>query len=1087
MICTIQILAAAPGYGQDREQKLISLRYTHTPIEKVFSAIEKKADVIIMYEKTAVIKDKKVSISVSDMPLAEVMDLLLKDLSLQWSIRGKFIRIENSPAAFGPVGPSPSAKDNIRKDSIYPVFTGKVTDEAGQAIPGASVQVRGSNQGTITDANGSFTFSVSGSRIALRVSFIGYMPVDTVLAVPLNRELLILLSQDVNVLEGVTVSTGYWETSKRLSTGNISKVTAETIEKQPVTNVLQALQGRMPGVEIQEANGLPGSNFAIRIRGTNSLRSNGNFPLLVVDGVPFPTSTLHSSFVVNANLGAHPLNSINPSDIESVEVLKDADATAIYGSRGANGVILIKTKKHKGKGLKIDLSATRGIAYNPARLSLLNTTQWLQMRREAFANDGVAINSSNAPDLVLWDTTRSVNWQKELIGGSAQQFNWQGAIAGGNEQTRFYLRSGYYKETTVYPGDFGYKRGSVQLNAGHQTPSGKFKIEVSTSYTADQNDQPREDLTSKAMGLPPNAPEPFHADGTLNWSNATWNNPYAVLRKPYEGVTSNLVANTVISYKLLKDITLSANLGYNSLAMNESSLSPINSQNPSGTVIAESYFSQHKSTTWIAEPKLEYQRSLKRSRISFLTGVTIQQSTNRSQALRGRGFSSDALMKNISAATEVRVSAFDETIYRYASVYGRIHYAHAEKYLLNITGRRDGSSRFGPERLFGNFFSVGGAWFFSTEPFMSSTNRWLTLGKLRASYGTAGSDQIGDYQYLDTYSTTTYPYQGQPGLYPVRLVNPEFAWEVNRKLEAGMELSLFDNLIELEISAYKNRSSNQLVGYPLPFTTGFSSVQYNMPAVVENTGIELTVDTRILKKKGWEWSMSANLSLPRNKLVSFPGIETTSYVNSYQVGSPISVSKRYKFKEVDPDTGAYLFEDLNGDGKLSADDRYFAPGIAARAFGGIRNTVSYRSWQLDFFVRFVSQNGLGYMSSFSGYPGSRFSNQPDWVLDRWQRPGDLAPVQQFTQSGASAAGRAYNLYVSQSDLVIEDASFIRLQNVSLYKTFRFPHKGGGVIKLFGQGQNLWTWTGYRGLDPETRNSQGLPPLRRFTLGIQFNL
>ena len=465
-----------------------------------------------------------------------------------------------------------------------------------------------------------------------------------------------------------------------------------------------------------------------------------------------------------------------------------------------------------------------------------------------------------------------------------------------------------------------------------------------------------------------------------------------------------------------------------------------------------------------------------------MAGFSAQQESNTRFAQYASGFASNALIRNTGAASFLQVTQDDETIYKYEAVFGRVNYSYGKRYLLNITARRDGSSRFGNNDRFANFGALGMAWIFSEEQALKDKLPFLSYGKIRTSYGTTGNDQIGDYKYLDTYSTNGIAYNGTIGLSPTALYNPNFGWEVNRKAEAALELGFFKNRILTTVNYYNNRSSNQLVEVPLPGTTGFTGVLANLDALIENTGWEFELNSTNIKAENWRWSTSFNLTLPENKLLEFPNLENSTYANSYVIGEPITIQKVLRHTGVDPESGTHQFEDFNGDGQISIpEDSQAQVDTAPTFYGGLGNTLSYGNFEIDAFFQFSKQKALN-NKVFGTTPGV-LGNQPVDVLDAWQEPGDITNTQAFTSGSNPERSLAY-FYLSQSDAAYSDASYIRLKNVALSYTIKKVIKGAGNAKVFIQGQNLVTWTPYKGQDPE--QTQGfLPPLRWVQLGLSL--
>ena len=964
-------------------------------------------------------------------------------------------------------------------------ITGIVTDDNG-ALSGVTIILKSKPIATLTDEKGNYAI-IAGSNDILVFSFMGYKSVE----IPVTNHSIInvQLREDATSLKEVVINAGYYSTKESESTGNISKITAKDIEKQPVTNVLAAMQGRMAGVNITQETGVPGGGFNIQIRGINSLRAEGNEPLYIIDGVPYASQALsYSQISTNMPGDGSPLYSINPDDIQSIEVLKDADATAIYGSRGANGVVLISTKKGKQGKTQFSVNASKGSGRVTQTMQLMNTEQYLAMRRQAFANDVITPYPDYEYDVNgAWDQSRNTDWQEELIGGTAEITGVQTSVSGGNEQTQFLLSGTYHSETTVFPGDFIYKKASFHSNINHESENKKFKLNFSANYTHQDNDQPSTDFTLMAMSLAPNAPALYDAQGQLNWENNTWNNPLANLEGKFKAKTGDIVGNTLLSYQLFKNLELKSSFGYTNLHYNESRTTPSTLNNPAYNVTSKNSSILVNNTnrkSWIIEPQINWKKEFGKSNVDVLLGGTFLNQDSDRFIIRGRGFTSNSLMHDLASATTITVLGNQETAYKYQAFFGRINWNWRDKYILNATGRRDGSSRFGPGKQFATFGAVGGAWIFSKEQFVKNNAAFFSFGKLRASYGTTGNDQIGDYQFMDTYSSSGNSYQAIVGLQPTRLFNPDYGWETNTKLEIALETGFLEDRIFLTWAWYNNESSNQLVGIPLPATTGFSSLQANLDATVQNTGVEITLRTTNIQTPQFNWTTHFNLTVPQNKLVSFPGLESSTYANQYVVGQSINIQKLYNNTGLNPQTGIYSFEDVNADGTITyPDDSQTIRNLSPKYFGGLQNHLEYKGWQLDFLFQFVKQENYNW-AYIAGLPGA-FVNQSVYAADSWKQAGDTSAYQQYSTGVNNDVVEAYYKYIS-SNAAVSDASFIRLKNIAF--SYDIPKQWIKELrcKIYVQGQNLLLFTPYKGADPEFRSAGYLPPLKVVTAGIQLN-
>lgn len=1071
---------SAHGYGQK-----VSLDLKNVKIATVLKEIRSQTGYLFFYKSEVLKNMKPVSIEVTNADVDDVMRKVLHNTPLSFQIIDRTIVIKRAEESHVELL---VAITNIN-------ITGTVTDAKGNPLAGATVSVKGTNKATSTDNNGRFALKNVEEDATLVVSFVGYSA--KTISVQNRTQLNVVLEQAINRLDE-TVIIGYGSTSKRFNTGSVSTIREDVIENQPVNNPLAALQGRISGLMITASSGMAGSGYSVRIRGENSIKQ-GNSPLYIIDGVPFVSDALNT--FEGANGLQSPLSTINPNDIERIDVLKDADATAIYGSRGANGVILITTKKGKAGENRVSFNVYTGITKLNQRIDFLNTPQYLQMRKDAFRLDSVEITEDNAPDLKLWDQNAYTNWQDLLIGGTGNLFSSQASVSGGSEQTKYILSANYRRETSVMLGNLSYQKGGVHLGINHNSKNNRFNINGSIIYSLDDNDNIATDLT-RYIDLSPNMPK-YNDDGSL-YFYSTGQNPLSYINREYNTSTHTLLANTTVKYTLLKGLDLKTNVGFTDITMDQLMTLPENSYNPLTYSGSSSDFGNSSIRSFIIEPQIEYDFIAGPGKMNILIGASWQQNISESKHLLATGYSSDALLKDISSATDITVRGANYAKYRYQSIFGRVNYNIGRKYVVNGSFRRDGSSRFGPGKQFGNFGAVGAAWIFSEENFFNIP--WMSFGKLRASYGTTGNDQIGDYQYLDSWSSAGFPYGGVSGLAPTRVYNPDYSWEVNKKFEAAFELGFFKNKLLLTAGYYNNRSSNQLVGYTLSSQSGFTQYTANLPAKVENSGIEIDINSTNIYDKAFKWTTSFNVSFPKNILLAYPNLENSPDAASYEVGESIRMIKGYHFTGVDPATGNPTFQDVNKDGSYTEDDDFIVMGqTLPQFFGGLSNTLSYKNLTLDIFFQFVKQEAhtMEY-GPMVGTIGSR-SNKSTDVLGYWSAPGDLTKIPRPTTTSSEEAYKLYRNQYRYSDAAWGDASYIRLKNVALaYDLSSLTSKWnlqGTTVYL--QGQNLLTFTKYKGLDPEINGfdrryvypinpfgsvkPQRLPVLRTVTVGLKFSL
>ncbi|WP_172435871.1 SusC/RagA family TonB-linked outer membrane protein [Sediminicola luteus] len=962
--------------------------------------------------------------------------------------------------------------------------TGKVTDDMGRPIYGAHILIQGTQRGAFSGPTGSYTLEVTPSDI-LECSYLGH--VTQTITVAGRTTIDFTLETETTLLEGVELNAGYYSVSQKERTGNIVKVNAKEIDKQPVSNPLATIQGRMSGVDISQNSGIPGGGYIIRIRGQNSINA-GNDPLYIVDGVPFGSSSLGSAIVSGSIIplgNPNPLSVLAPEEIQSIEVLKDADATAIYGSRGANGVVLITTKKGQVGKTRLSVDLTSGLGHIAKFPKLMDTPTYLEMRREAFTNDGFSDYPFYAYDINgTWDPDKYTDWQEELLGETAYRHSARLSFSGGNATTRFRMGAGHQQETTVFVGDSKYKKTDLQASVNHRSEDGKLGLDLSMGYGYEDNKLPGFDLSGQARNLPPNAPTLYDAEGALNWENGTWTNPLSLLESDYLSDRYSLLANLVLSYRPTPALEFKTNIGYNDMRLEESRTSPHTMFNPAFGLDSRSssiFFNNGGVRSWIVEPQIGWEMTYGNLALKVLAGATFQGEVTTRLTQLGVGYSSNALLYDLSAASYHSVLSDTRTEYRYQALFGRINLSFGDIYHLNITGRRDGSSRFGPGRRFADFWALGGAWIFTRNRSIGEALPFLSFGKLRGSYGTTGNDQIGDYQYLDTYSVSGNNYNGITGLRPSRLFNPDFGWEENRKSELALELGFLRDRIYLTGSWYDNRSTNQLTGIPLPATTGFTSIQSNLAAKVANTGWEFELKTVNLDKENIRWTTRANLSIPNNELLEFPGLETSTLADTYVIGQPLSIKKLYHSQGVDPQTGYHNFLDYDDNGIIDVNDRQWIADTTPAFHGGLGNTLTLGPWEMDLFFQFRKQDGFG--MQYGGIQPGSMVNQPIEVGDRWQEIGSNAPQQRYSAGFDPNASIAFDRYRNSSG-TFTDTSFFRLRTVSV--SYDIPSGSTMDCQVYLQGHNLWTWTALDNGTPEGI-SGFIPQPRMLTLGLRLGL
>ncbi|WP_207516059.1 SusC/RagA family TonB-linked outer membrane protein [Longitalea luteola] len=1083
----------------------ITLKVKNAPLTQVFREIEKQSGFIFIYGKSMIEKEAPVNLQVANASLTDVLNLCFRNLSITYTIEeNKYIVVRPRPAPAAPPVVQAAAR-NPYGDPIR----GRVTAEDGSPLSGATVLVKNTNVTGLTDVKGVFMVNVNEGDV-LVISFVGYESQE----IKINRRIINEYTSNVAFANGrdnagylgvrlkpkksmldETVVIAYGTTTLRKSTGSVSSVTAEEIRKQPVANPLAALPGRVSGAVIAQNNGLPGSGIQIQIRGQGSL-SQGEIPLYIIDGVPFTnfnggipaTDNLNAFGISGANGGVSPFSMINPNDIERIDILKDADATSIYGSRGANGVVLITTKKGKAGKTMVQANFYHGFGKVNRFMPMLNLQQYLAMRREAFANGNQTPTAATAPDLLVWDTTKSTDWQKFLIGGTARTTDAQTTISGGTGGTRFLFNAAYHRETTVFPGDDESKRLSFRVNADHSAAGGRFNIGVMAAYANDITNMIDADLSS-AYNLPPNLPL-YNADGSLYWYSG-FTNPLGRLKKRYKGNGNNLISNLTLRYSLLPGLNLKASLGYTRTQLDQKRVNPYSSDNPTSTQGSYAYFANNVASNYIIEPTVDYTRKLGAGKLTALAGATFQSNTADGFSITGRNYSNEDLLETMTAAGTLQASYNNVQRYKYAAGFGRLNYDWKGKYIVNANFRRDGSSRFAPANRFSNYGSIGAAWVFSEEQFVRDHVSFISFGKLRASIGTSGNDQISNYLYLNLYNAGT-PLLGNGTLNPSPVLpNDDIKWEARKKYEVALDLGFFKDRLLLTANYYRSRSGNQISSISMPTQMGLNARTVNIPATIDNNGVEIDLRSTNIKTKALEWKTSLNITFYNNKLVEWSGLELSFDPSAYIIGKPVNVSQLYRFIGIDPATGIARYEDKDGNGSITyAGDRYPMP-VGTPYYGGLSNTITYKNFQLDFTFQF--HHRMGKTNLFpSPVPVGGLLNQNTSVLDRWMKPGDVAMYPAYRTSGN-------DFNYASSDVTWGDASFAKLRSASI--AYMVPQAVIKRLKMTDctisvQGQNLFLFTKNKYLlDPETTVQGGpagigtgtvgavMPPLRTIVFGI----
>lgn len=867
-------------------------------------------------------------------------------------------------------------------------------------------------------------------------------------------------------------------------TGNVSTVSGESVEQGVTINTANSLKGRATGVEVNESG-------QIQIRGQNTPLSN---PLFIVDGVQLPTE-----FIIDGQ-STNPLNLFNSSNIEKIEILKDADATAIYGGKGANGVILITTKRRQTSRLQVDARFSAGTIGASRWYDFLSTEEYLDIRRKAFVADGITPDIDNAFDLLVWGDKHETNWQKEYLKNNGKVYTGLLNLSGGTGNTFFYISSDYYESGNVFLAekDDKSRRINNRILVNHSALDGRLNINASLGYGVFSSKERGPDTSDGALLSAdetyvinaPNQPA-YNEDGSLYWYNASTHNPLRLKYANAHKSNTSLLGSGQIFYRLSKELDVKVDVGYTRntsdelLTVGQNYLNPhANNSYTNRLVAADSYVD-----IFNIEPQINFSKALGDGVLSAFAGATYQTTNKAADEFELRDFPVESLFRNYASAT-VKYSVGSGTYSKkYASVFSRLNYDYKNRYLLNLTFRRDGSSIFQRGNRYGNFGAVGAAWIFSKEDFVKENLPFLTYGKLRGSYGITGNDNVAAFLFLNAYQTGIYPYEGNTSLYLNRVANPDFSWEKNKKAEIALEFSAFRDQLQVNVAAYRNRSNSFFGSVPLASQAGLTSYMTNIPgALIQNQGLEFEIIAP-LRFGNFEWISSLILTVPQNNtLLEFDNIENSPYVNSLKVGKSVNIKRLYRFTGINPENGVPTVQDLNNDGKITAAaDKEFSHDFDADYYGGFEQSFRYEGLRLDIFFNFEKRPFVpGYLLKYYNPLGMIGKNTlRSLATDYWTPENPNASRPGLTTTTTSAIGSAYQSYYTESDAVYTDGSFIRLKNVSL--SYDLPDRIANTLKaknitVFAIGENLWLYTKTNQWDPETGIS--IPPLRTLTAGIR---
>jgi TonB-linked SusC/RagA family outer membrane protein len=954
------------------------------------------------------------------------------------------------------------------------VISGKVTDKDGP-LAFVTVLAKGTTAGASTNEEGEFRLEVPSDADVLVFSLVGYKTIEQTIGTSNTMDLVMV--EDAFELEEVVV-TGFSSIRRKDITGSVSSVDGSAIADQPVVGVQNALQGRAAGVQVVTNNGAPGAGIDVRVRGSTSI-SASNQPLFVVDGVPVVSGDFSQNGVGNAGLNA--LADINPNDIESIEVLKDASTAAIYGSRGANGVVLITTKKGKAGKTQINLNSSYGFQQAWNTVDMLDADQYYDVILEEAAQNAFGVGIA---DLGILKGTGNTNWQDEVFRTGAVSDNTL-SISGGNSKTRFFSSMSYFMNEGIVKGT-QQDRYSGRLNVDHRA-SRKFKMGMNLSFTNNnikrvQNDNNIYGAVSTAILMPPDVPL-FNDDGTYATAYGLENPLAAVTEYQNNAVSNRVIGNVFGEYEIVPDLTFKAVVGIDLNALREEVYEPNVLQSARGTN-GRGFVGQQTFMRWLTDYTLNYSKQFDKHSIRALAGIGFQKDVRQGSFVDGTGFPTQDFT-TLNTAANITAGSADWTSNALQSYFGNVQYTYADKYILNAVFRADGFSAFGVNSRFGYFPSFSAAWRISEEGFMDNVGLFDDL-KLRASYGVTGNNNIGNFAAQQLYAGG-FNYELLPGIAPSQLGNPDLKWETTGQLNLGLDFTILNNRISGNIDYFDKRTTDLLLNRPIPTTSGFTTVVSNI-GEIRNWGVEFNIQTRNMVGE-FKWTTDFNIARIRNEVIALFEDQPLDFGfgTRIAVGQPIGAFFGYQvdrlFQESDFTNGVLnegiatqpnaapgdiKFVDNNGDGVINDDDRDFIGSAQPDFVGGMTNTLSYKGLEFSFFFQWSVGNEIfNNNAAFAEGMNSVF-NQSARTLDRWTPDNTDTDMPRAVWGDPNGNRR-------DSDRFVEDGSYLRLRTATL--SYTFPKSVSNALSLSGirvyvAGQNLLTFTNYSWFDPEVNTFDG---------------
>lgn len=950
-------------------------------------------------------------------------------------------------------------------------ITGKVIDsETKSPVWGATIVLKPGSGGVGSEEDGKFSIDTNRPLpVTLTISFIGYRTQE-IDVYETSEPVTVLLVEDLNLLDEIVVS-GYTRTKKDARTSAISAINADAIKPIAATGFNEQIQGQSAGLIVSSTSGTPGSNVFVRLRGTTSINA-GNDPLYIIDGIPVSGKPLQSISIGGQT--TNPLSDLSPSDVESVEILKDANATAVYGARGANGVILITTKRGKNAAkTRVTFNAEYGFAKAGKLWDLATGPEHAQIINEAWINDG------KDPAFIPYRPTASGGLgtpeeqptydRQSLLFRTAILQNYNISVSGGDEKTNFYISGELTsQEAIVRTQDFG--RYAFRFNLDHKISK---SVAIGTSNSLSHTKRSLSRTANSPKGILQAAVHtatllPLYKEDGSYAKYGIFDNVEALINNNnHKAYGLRSINNVYVKWDILKNVSFKSSLSADLNNYHEKRY--FNTELADGQPAGNATDATTKDQTITAEQLFNYITDLnKKHFLSLFLGNSLQKTSWERESLEGSGFPGDQFERLSSAA--VTSATTDGSKNGLVSYFGGVNYSFSDRYSLDVNLRADASSRFGKSNRWGYFPSFGVSWRVSEEKFVKGKIGFLNEFKFKTSFGRTGNQNIDDFASLGLWSGGG-NYGGKPGIIHSQLSNPDLKWETTRQWNIGFESSWAKNRINVELNYYDKYTYDLLLNVPVPAKTGFSSTVKNI-GEMSNKGFELEISTKNIDKKNFSWTTAFNISGNKNLIEKLP-VSFSQYSRDWvrlEEGAAMYSFWLYKQLYVDPETGNAVYDDsATGDGIITTDDRQIVGDAWPDFTGGLRNTLNYKGIDLSVFFYFSVGNDVFNMNRFfQEHGGVRGTN---WSLlksqmDRWQRPGDRTDVPKASTTTNSDGSKNNDF---QSSRFLEDGSFLRLRSLSVGYTFPkslIAKAGITSLRIYANATNLWTWTGYSGADPE---------------------